>query len=158
MLRVAVITISDRAFRGEYADLSGPAVCQVLQERLPAADITLTVVPDEARAIDRAIRSCLDRDYILTTGGTGPSPRDITPETCARICDRELPGISEWLRSESLRQTPHAVFSRAYSGQKGNTIIVNFPGSRRGAELCATLMSGVMLHGRDMVQGRPHGH
>jgi molybdopterin adenylyltransferase len=158
MLKVSVITISDRAFRGEYADLSGPAVCEVLRRRLPGADITLTVVPDEEQAIVRAIGGSLDRDYILTTGGTGLSARDITPETCARLCDRDLPGISEWLRRESLRQTPHAVFSRAYSGQKGNTIIVNFPGSRRGAELCATLMSEVMTHGRDMVLGRPHEH
>jgi len=158
MLKVAVITISDRASKGDYADLSGPAIRDILQQRLPGTDISLTVIPDEAAAIAGAITGNLDRDYILTTGGTGLSPRDITPETCARLCDRDLPGISEWLRCESLRQTPHAVFSRAYSGQKGKTIIINFPGSRRGAELCATLMAGIMLHGRDMVHGGSHEH
>ena len=158
MLKVAVITISDRASKGEYADLSGPAIREILQQRLPGVVISLTVVPDDAEAIARAITANLDQDYILTTGGTGLSPRDITPETCARLCDRDLPGISEWLRFESLRQTPHAVFSRAYSGQKGNTIIVNFPGSKRGAQLCATLLAGVMLHGRDMIQGGSHEH
>jgi molybdopterin adenylyltransferase len=161
MLKIAVITISDRAARGEYADLSGPRIREILEQRLPGAEVAVTVVPDEAGAISAAIRDNLDRDYILTCGGTGLSPRDITPETCARICDRDVPGISEWLRRESLQETPHAVFSRAYSGMKGNTIIVNFPGSLRGAELCAGLLASVMAHGRDMVRGGghpSHGH
>jgi molybdopterin adenylyltransferase len=156
MLKVAVITVSDRASRGEYADLSGPRIREILEQRLPGADISLTVVPDEAEAISRAITDNLDRDYILTCGGTGLSPRDITPETCARICDRDIPGISEWLRRESEKETPHAIFSRAYCGMKGSAIIVNFPGSVRGAELCATLLAGVMAHGHDMVQGGGH--
>jgi len=156
MLKVAVITVSDRAFRGQYADLSGPRIREILEQRLPGADISLTLVPDEAAALSQAITSNLDRDYILTCGGTGLSPRDITPETCARLCDRDIPGLSEWLRRESQKETPHAVFSRAYSGMKGRTLIVNFPGSLRGAELCATLMSGVMAHGRDMVLGGGH--
>ena len=157
MLKVAVITISDRASRGEYADLSGPRIREILEQRA-------------ARRRDRGDRGRrtrprpsaprswrnLDQDYILTCGGTGLSPRDITPETCARLCDRDIPGISEWLRRESQRETPHAVFSRAYSGMKGNTVIVNFPGSLRGAELCASLLAGVMAHGRDMVHGGDH--
>ncbi|MBU4267742.1 MAG: MogA/MoaB family molybdenum cofactor biosynthesis protein [Acidobacteria bacterium] len=156
MLKVAVITVSDRAARGEYADLSGPRIREILEQRLPGADISLTVVPDEVEAISQAIAGNLDRDYILTSGGTGLSPRDITPEICARICDRAIPGISEWLRRESARETPHAVFSRAYSGMKGHTVIVNFPGSLRGAEFCATLMAGIMPHGRDMIRGGGH--
>jgi molybdopterin adenylyltransferase len=156
MLKVAVITVSDRASRGEYADLSGPRIREILGQRLPAADISLQVVADEAEALTAAVMKNLDRDYILTCGGTGLSPRDITPETCARLCDRDIPGISEWLRRESEKETAHAVFSRAYSGMKGNTIIVNFPGSLRGAELCATLMAGIMPHGKDMVQGGGH--
>lgn len=156
MLKVAVITVSDRAARGEYADLSGPRIREILEQRLPGADISLTVVPDEVEAISQAIAGNLDRDYILTSGGTGLSPRDITPEICARICDRAIPGISEWLRRESARETPHAVFSRAYSGMKGRTVIVNFPGSLRGAEFCATLMAGIMPHGREMIRGGGH--
>ena len=156
MLKVAVITISDRASRGEYADRSGPRIREILEQQLPDADISLTVVPDETEAISQVIARNLDRDYILTCGGTGLSPRDITPETCARICDRDIPGISEWLRRESARETPYAVFSRAYSGMKGHTVIVNFPGSLRGAEFCATLMAGIMLHGRDMIHGGGH--
>lgn len=156
MLKVAVITVSDRASRGEYADRSGPRIREILGQRLPGAEISLTVVADEAPALSAAILRNLDRDYILTCGGTGLSPRDITPETCARLCDRDIPGISEWLRRESAKETAHAVFSRAYSGMKGSTVIVNFPGSLRGAELCATLMAGVMAHGRDMVHGGDH--
>jgi molybdenum cofactor synthesis domain-containing protein len=156
MLKVAVITISDRASKGEYADLSGVRIREILEQRLPGADISLTVVPDEEAAITAALKKYLNQDYILTTGGTGLSPRDITPEICARICDRDIPGISEWLRRESQCETPNAVFSRAYSGMKGRTIIVNFPGSLRGAELCATLMAGIMPHGRDMVLGGSH--
>jgi len=156
MLKVAVITISDRAAKGEYADLSGPRIKEILLERLPGVNVVQAIVADEKEAIASVLNQNLDMDYILTTGGTGLSPRDITPEVCAQICDRDLPGVSEWLRHESLRETPHAVFSRAYSGQKGKTIIVNFPGSLRGAELCATLMAGVMVHGRDMAHGGRH--
>jgi molybdenum cofactor synthesis domain-containing protein len=157
MLRIAVITVSDRAARGEYADRSGPRICEILRQRLPGADVSLSLVADEAEAIAGEIGRHLDRDYVITCGGSGLSPRDITPETCARLCDRDVPGISEWLRRESLQQTPHAVFSRAYSGMKGRTLIVNFPGSLRAAELCATLLAGVMEHGRQMAHGGDHG-
>ena len=156
MLKVAVITVSDRAYKGDYADLSGPRIRDILRQRLPGIDIVQAVVADEKEAIASVLKQNLDKDYILTTGGTGLSSRDITPEVCAQICDRDLPGISEWLRHESLRETPHAVFSRAYSGQRGKTIIVNFPGSLRGAEFCANLMAGVMLHGHDMAHGGGH--
>lgn len=156
MLKAAVITVSDRASRGEYPDRSGPRVREVLERELPGIDVVVEVVADEPGALLAALQRHLDRDYILTTGGTGLAPRDITPETCARFCDREVPGISEWLRRESQKETPHAVFSRAYSGMKGRTLVVNFPGSLRGAELCARLMAGVMEHGRDMAQGGGH--
>ena len=156
MLRVAVITVSDRASRGEYADLAGPRIKEILEAELPGADVSLSVVPDEAEAIAGEITKHLDRDYVLTCGGTGLSPRDITPEVCARLCDRDVPGLSEWLRHESLKETPHAVFSRAYSGMKGRTLIVNFPGSLRGAEFCARLLAGIMEHGRNMAHGGGH--
>jgi molybdenum cofactor synthesis domain-containing protein len=132
----------------------------VLERELPGVDVAVEVVADEPDALLAALQRHLGRDCILTTGGTGLAPRDITPETCARWCEREVPGISEWLRRESLRETPHAVFSRAYSGMKGRTLVVNLPGSLRGAELCARLLSGVLVHGRDMAHGgdhEPHG-
>jgi molybdopterin adenylyltransferase len=156
MLKVAVITVSDRAAKGEYADLSGPRIKEILLQQLPGIDIVQAIVADEKEAILSVLNQNLDKDYILTTGGTGLSPRDITPEICAQICDRDLPGISEWLRHESRRETPYAVFSRAYSGQRGKTIIINFPGSLRSAEMCATLIARVMAHGRDMAFGGGH--
>lgn len=156
MLKVAVITVSDRASSGRYADLSGPRIKEILEAKLPGTDVVLAIVPDEAEAIETAVTKHLDRDYILTCGGTGLSMRDITPEVCARLCDRGVPGLSEWLRGESIKETPHAVFSRAYSGMKGRTLVVNFPGSLRAAELCASLLAGVMEHGRDMAHGGDH--
>jgi len=156
MLKIAVITVSDRAWRGEYPDRSGPRIREILLAKLPGAEVDLAVVPDEPEAVTAALARSLDRDCILTCGGTGLSPRDITPETCARFCDREVPGISEWLRRESQKETPHAVCSRGYSGMKGRTLVVNVPGSLRGAEFCAGLLAGVLQHGRDMAHGGDH--
>lgn len=156
MLRIAVITISDRASRGEYEDRSGPAIREILIQLLPGADIRMAIVPDERERIHEALENHLDSDYILTAGGTGISPRDVTPEVTASVCERELPGISEWLRRESHHETPYAVFSRAYSGVRGRTIIVNFPGSVKGASLCARLLAPVMAHGPEMIRGGGH--
>ena len=156
MLKVAVITISDRAFRGEYADLSGPAVRDVLLQSAPETQIIMETVPDEKRKITQALEKHLDCDWILTTGGTGISPRDVTPEATRGICDRELPGVSEWLRRESQAETPFAVFSRGTCGINGDTIIVNLPGSVRGARFCARLLSTVLKHGVDMIRGAGH--
>ena len=116
----------------------------------------MTVVPDEAGPSRAAIiaepRPGLYPDLRRHRAfAARHHARDLRP-----ACDRDIPGISEWLRRESARETPHAVFSRAYSGMKGNTIIVNFPGSLRGAEFCAGLLAGVMAHGRDMVHGGDH--
>ena len=156
MLKVAVITISDRAFRGEYADLSGPAVRDVLIESAPETQVIMETVPDEKEKIKQAIENHLDCNWILTTGGTGVSPRDVTPEATREACERDLPGIGEWLRRESQTETPFAVFSRGCSGMRGKTIIVNFPGSVKGARFCARLLSTVMEHGIAMIRGAGH--
>jgi molybdenum cofactor synthesis domain-containing protein len=156
MLEVAVVTISDRAFKGEYQDLSGPTIVDLIHEKYPDANVTLTIVPDEKRQIRHAIQHNLDKDYVFTTGGTGVSPRDLTPEVTASICDKELPGISEMLRMESYKETKNAVFSRGYSGIRGHTIIVNFPGSVKAVTLCTRLMLDVMEHGVKMVEGGKH--
>ncbi len=156
MLRIAVITVSDRAFRGEYADRSGPAVRDLLRLHKPDAEITLELVPDEKKPLRQALEKHLQCDYILTTGGTGISPRDITPEVTAALCEKELPGISEWLRRESQAETPFAVFSRSYCGIKGKTIIINLPGSVKGASFCARLLLPILDHGPEMLQGHEH--
>jgi len=156
MLEVAVITVSDRAFRGEYPDLSGPTIVEMLNESDLEINETLIIVPDEESQIRQAIQDHLDKDYIFTTGGTGISPRDVTPEITREICTKELPGISEMLRFESYKETKNAVFSRGFSGIRGNTIIVNFPGSVKAVKLCTSLMIPVMEHGKKMLLGGKH--
>ena len=156
MLAIAVITISDRAFRGEYEDLSGPKIKEVIDDSDLQARVVISVVPDEPEPITEAIQNNLDKDFILTTGGTGISDRDITPEVTAKICERELPGIAEMLRSESYKQTPNALLSRGYSGMRGNTIIVNFPGSVKAVTLCTQLLLKVMEHAVHMIKGKKH--
>lgn len=156
MVTIAVITISDRASSGEYPDRSGPAVVGILREKFPDSSIQNRIVPDEADEIQKAIREFQGFDLILTTGGSGLSPRDITPEITRSICDREIPGIGEWLRRESFRETPFAVYSRATAGSWGNTLIINLPGSEKGASFCTRLLLPLLEHGRDMVRGQGH--
>lgn len=156
---VAVITVSDRAFAGVYEDRSGPALVESLRASSPEApawEISLEVVPDGIEALQAAFARHPGADWIITTGGTGPSPRDLTPEATLDYCDRDLPGLADWLRSESLRETPFAVFSRGAAGMKGRQYIVNFPGSVKAATFCAGLLGPLMEHGRAMANGEGH--
>lgn len=156
-MRVSVITVSDRASRGEYEDRSGPEIERLLREAIAGVQVTREVVPDEVPAIAAALGRQEGADFILTTGGTGISPRDVTPEATRGFCERELPGIAEMLRARSLEQTPTAVLSRGYAGLKGRTIVVNFPGSLKAASLCTRLLVPVMEHALSMVGGEGHG-
>ena len=155
-MKILVITISDRASRGEYEDLSGPAVKAILEEEIAGAEVEIVIVPDEEDEIERALESGLSGDAIITTGGTGLGPRDITPEVTERFCDRSVPGISEMLRAESLKETRNAALSRGYSGMKGKTLIVNIPGSVRGASFCARLLAPLLTHAGGMISGEGH--
>jgi molybdopterin adenylyltransferase len=155
-LTVTVLTISDRAARGIYEDRSGPAIEAVLRTRLPAAVLRREIVPDEVPAIQAAFGRHADADFILTTGGTGIGPRDVTPEATAAWCERLLPGIAEALRSASARETPMAMLSRATAGLKGRTIVVNFPGSVKAARLGAETLVPVMEHALAMLAGGGH--
>jgi molybdopterin adenylyltransferase len=153
---VSVITISDRASRGEYPDRSGPEIVSILREAFPEVRITTEVVPDEATAIVAAFQRYRQADFILTTGGTGVSERDVTPEATRGYCQRELPGIAEVLRAESYKETPTAVLSRGAAGIKGKTIIVNFPGSLKAVRLCTRVLIPVMEHALSMLHGEGH--
>ncbi len=157
-LRISVVTISDRAFKGEYEDLSGPKIKEIIDGSELEADVTVQVVPDEVEMIRDVLLEKVSEgfDYIFTTGGTGISPRDVTPEVTVEVCDRELPGIAEMLRRESYKETPFAMLSRGYSGVKGQTVIVNFPGSVKAATLCARLMLPIIPHGVKMLRGEGH--
>jgi molybdopterin adenylyltransferase len=155
-VRVAVITISDRASRGEYEDLSGPEIERLLREGLPGAEVSRRIVPDETPRILAALQESAGVDFIITTGGTGISPRDVTPEATRQFCDRELPGIAETLRAQSYRETPSAMLSRGYAGLKGNTVVVNLPGSLKAVRLGVKTLLPVMEHALRMIRGEGH--
>jgi molybdenum cofactor synthesis domain-containing protein len=152
-----VLTISDRAARGLFEDRSGPAIEAVLRSRYPEAVLRREIVPDEDEAIREAFSRHADADFILTTGGTGIGPRDVTPEATSAWCQRLLPGIAEALRAASLLETPMAMLSRGTAGVKGRTIIVNFPGSPKAARLGAETLAPVMEHALSMLAGGGHG-
>ena len=155
-MKIAVITISDRASKGVYEDASGPAIEEVFSKRCVGAIIERSIVPDGLDSVYGALLRYGDADWIVTTGGTGPSPSDLTPEATARYCDRLLPGIAEYFRSKSLEQTPFAVFSRGVAGMKGAHYVVNFPGSVAAAVFHAELLAPLLDHGIAMALGKGH--
>ena len=155
-MTVAVITISDRASRGEYEDLSGPEIEREVRARYPSAAVTRSVVPDEPDAILAELRAHEGADFILTTGGTGLSPRDVTPEVTLRFCEKEVPGIAEVLRAQSYGETPAAMLSRGTGGLRGSTIVVNFPGSPKAVRLCMKVLGPVMEHAIRMIRAEGH--
>jgi molybdenum cofactor synthesis domain-containing protein len=155
-VKVAVVTVSDRASRGEYADRSGPEIERLLLARFPAAEVTRRVVPDEQTAILAALEAEAGADVILTTGGTGLSPRDVTPEATRQFCDREAPGIAEALRAHSYAETPAAMLSRAYAGLRGSCLVVNFPGSVKAVARCLEVLGPVLEHALGMIRGEGH--
>ncbi len=131
-MRVGILTISDRASRGEYEDRAGPLIADAVRSSLGADVVQAAVVPDERDQIAATLRRWCDEqdlDLILTTGGTGFAPRDVTPEATRDVIEREAPGLAEAMRAASLRVTPHAMLSRAVAGIRGRTLIVNLPGS-----------------------------
>jgi molybdenum cofactor synthesis domain-containing protein len=156
-MRAAVLTISDKGSRGEREDASGPAVCELLKQ----AGITLVhsdIIPDEQDCIARRLEACCDEmrcDLVVTTGGTGVAPRDVTPEATRQVIERELPGFGEAMRMESLKITPHAVISRAMAGIRGRSLIINLPGSPKAArENLATVLPAI-AHTISKIQGDP---
>jgi len=159
MIRVGILTVSDRSARGERADLSGPALEMALAEGLAATEVVVRdVVPDERELIAARLTRWSDEDgldLILTTGGTGFAPRDVTPEATRLVTDREAPGLAEAMRAASLRVTPHAMLSRAAAGMRGRTLIVNLPGSPKGAvENLATILP-VLPHALELLREDP---
>jgi molybdenum cofactor synthesis domain-containing protein len=151
----AVLTVSDKGSRGERVDLSGKAVVELLS-RHGFRVLSREVVPDEREEIKKALlRFCdeLRADLVVTTGGTGMSPRDVTPEATREVLEREAPGFVEAMRASSLRKTPHAMISRAVSGIRGATLIINLPGSPRGAVENLEVILPALPHGLDKLAG-----
>jgi len=156
-VKAGVLTISDRSASGIRRDLGGPALTLWLQEQ--GVEISFTaIVPDEveliaAKLCEWADESCLD--LILTTGGTGVSPRDVTPEATMQVIDRLIPGFGELMRAESLKITPMAVLSRAIAGVKNQTLIVNLPGSPKGAVENLAVIWAAIPHAIAKIHGDP---
>lgn len=143
-MKVARLTLSDRASAGIYEDLSGPEIERVLTEGGFSVDEWIRMVlPDEQGELERLLRRLADTDntdLILTTGGTGPAPRDITPEATRAVLDRELPGFGELMRIQSFARVPTAILSRATAGTRGKSLIINLPGNPKAVGECLPML------------------
>lgn len=138
--RIGIVTVSDRASRGEYTDLGGPTVREYLNERLQEGwEPIPRLIPDEQPLIESTLMELADVlhcSLIITTGGTGPAPRDVTPEATAAVCQKMMPGFGEVMRAVSLLKVPTAILSRQTAGIRGNSLIVNLPGSPKAIREC----------------------
>ena len=156
-LRAGVLTVSDRSSQGIRADASGPELANLLRS-LGVTVAWTAVCPDEESEIRTILVTWADEnraDLILTTGGTGLSPRDVTPEATMSVINREIPGMAEAMRSASMKKTPHAMLSRAVAGVRGRTLIINLPGSPKGAKENLEAVLPALEHVIAKIQGDP---
>ena len=154
--RAVVITISDKGSKGERVDTSGPGLKATLARTFEVGEVI--IVPDEAELIAETIRREIDEngaDLVVTTGGTGVGPRDVTPEATRRVIEKELPGFSEAMRMESYRITPFALISRAICGIRKQSIVINLPGSPKAAAECLSFIEKALPHALEKVKGDP---
>ncbi len=165
-VRIAVLTLSDSIARGEHADASGDVIVQ-MTETLGARIVARDVLPDTAAQISARLREHADElraDVVLTTGGTGLFPRDVTPEATLQVVERLVPGIVEAARTRTLAQTPLAMLSRGVAGIRGRTLIVNLPGNPKAVREWLEVILPVLGHAVELLQeqprrwGEPHGH
>jgi molybdopterin adenylyltransferase len=153
-LTAAVITVSDSCSRGEREDLSGPAVARLLQ-KLNFSVVQREVVSDDSTKIrNLLIRLAREVRLIVTTGGTGIAPRDVTPEATAAVCDKQLDGVAERMRSEGAKKTPLAALSRGVCGVRGRALILNLPGSPQGAVESLEAVAELIPHALDLLGGK----
>lgn len=156
-IRFGILTLSDRSSRGERADSSAPALANLIQAEGWSV-VKKSLLPDEKAAIREILTSWADSgdmDVILTTGGTGFSPRDVTPEATRAIIERETPGLAEAMRAASLRITPHAMLSRIVAGIRRKTLIINLPGSPKGAVENLQVVVPVLPHAVQLLREDP---
>jgi molybdenum cofactor synthesis domain-containing protein len=151
----AVVTVSDKGYAGEREDASGPLLASLLR-KLGAEVVSQTIVPDERADVERTLKTLADEtqvDLVVTTGGTGPAPRDITPEATWAVTEREMPGLAEVLRFEGYRKTPLAVISRGVAGIRGRTLIINLPGSPKAVREGMETLAPILPHAVRMLRG-----
>jgi len=158
MIRTAILTISDSCAQGTRADVSG----QTIKEMLGDGDfelVEMATVPDDSGTIAGVLRHFSDEqgaELVLTTGGTGLGPRDVTPEATADVCERMVPGLNELLRCEGFKRTPNAVLSRGVAGVRKGTLIVNLPGSPKGVRESLEIILSLLPHAVQMMRGGGH--
>lgn len=160
-IKAGIITVSDRCFRKERRDESGILLKELVEEQLRGEVNFYTVVPDEWEAIKEAILRAIDEysvDLLLTTGGTGLSKRDITPEVTSTLIEKEVSGISEIMRIEGFKSNPFSVLSRGVCGVRKGTLIINLPGSPNGVKECFSLILPVLGHAIKTIKGLPDFH
>jgi len=158
VISVGILTVSDLGARGEREDLSGTTLVDMITEGLDAKVRKYEIVPDERDEIERALvewADTLDLDLILTTGGTGFAPRDVTPEATRAVIEREAPGLAEAMRAESVKVTPHGMLSRAVAGIRGQTLIVNLPGSPKAVEETLNVILPALPHAIELLRAKP---
>ncbi len=165
MIKVGILTISDKGWRGERQDKSGAVVRDSLSS-LESSLVKSAVIPDEVDAIASKLAGWADEgsvDIILTTGGTGLAERDVTPEATLSVVDKVVPGLAEAMRAQTFRATPSAILSRAVAGVRGRCLIINLPGSPRAVKECLEVVLPVIPHAVEIIQGvvteheAPHG-
>ena len=155
--KIGILTVSDRASRGEYEDLGGPAIADYLNEVLDSSWETVPrVTPDTRSTIEQTLIELADEQgccLIVTTGGTGPAARDVTPEATEAICEKLMPGFGELMRKVSLQYVPTAILSRQTAGIRGNTLIVNLPGSPKAIAQCLDAVFPAIPYCIDLIEG-----
>lgn len=156
-VKIGIITLSDRASNGVYEDISGPAIIDTLNDYLSTPWVPdYQIIPDEQYLIESTIKQMADKDkccLIVTTGGTGPAVRDVTPEATEAVCDKMMPGFGELMRQVSLQYVPTAILSRQTAGIRGNTLIVNLPGKPKSIRECLDAVFPAIPYCIDLIDG-----
>ena len=160
MFNLGILTVSTSGYQGQREDTSGKTIQQLLG--LPDYEVCrYEIVSDEREIIEEHLKQWADEDgldLIVTTGGTGLGPRDVTPEACLNVMERQVPGLAETMRSQTLKNTPMAMLSRSVAGIRGCTLIVTLPGSPRAVQECLNVIMPALPHALELLRGKSRGH